>query len=105
MNPESTARVMEMTSDIISKTLAEGGGVVLCGVSKDSYQRGVTHYAGRITPRALAQMALTLLCRAQDDLINQNQSQPLNEDDEAFLTDLVETIGDLEYYADPEAPA
>ncbi len=102
MNTESTARVMEMTSDIIRNTLAEGGGVVLCGVNKD--EKGfITHYAGRNTPRSMAHMALTRLRQAQDDLFTQDQSHPLNEDDESFLTDLGTTIDDLEFYVDPEA--
>jgi hypothetical protein len=102
MNTESTARVMEMTSDIISRTLAEGGGVVLCGVNKD--EKGfITHYAGRNTPRSMAHMALTLLRQAQDDLISRDQSTPLDQDDEAFLTDLGTIVDDLEFYVDPEA--
>jgi hypothetical protein len=102
MNTESTARVMEMTSDIIRNTLAEGGGVVLCGVNKD--EKGfITHYAGRNTPRSITHMALTLLRQAQDDLFTQDQSHPLNEDDESFLTDLGAIVTDLEFYVDPEA--
>ena len=104
MNPESTASVMEMTTDIISNTLTKGGGVVVCAVTQDA-TGFITHYAGRNTPRSMAHMALTLLRQAQDDLISRDQSTPLDQDDEAFLTDLADTISDLEFYADPEAQA
>jgi hypothetical protein len=104
MNPESITRVMEMTTDIISNTLTKGGGVVVCAVTQDA-TGFITHYAGRNTPRSMAHMALTLLRQAEDDLINQGQSQPLDQDDEAFLTDLTGIINDLEFYADPEAQA
>jgi hypothetical protein len=53
----------------------------------------------------MAHMALTLLRQAQDDLISRDQSTPLDQDDEAFLTDLADIINDLEFYADPEAQA
>ncbi len=102
MNPESTARVMEMTTDIISNTLTKGGGVVVCAVTETG-TGFITHYAGRNTPRSMAHMAVTLLRQAQDDLISQDQSKPLDQDDEAFLTDLTTIISDLEFYADPEA--
>jgi hypothetical protein len=104
MNPESTASVMEMTTDIISNTLTKSGGVVVCAVTQDG-SGFITHYAGRNTPRSLAHMALTLLRQAQDDLISRDQSTPLDQDDEAFLTDLADIISDLEFYADPEAQA
>lgn len=104
MNPDSITRVMEMTTDIIQNTLTKGGGVAVCAVTEDG-SGFITHYAGRNTPRSMAHMALTLLRQAQDDLINQGQSQPLDEDDEAFLTDLADIISDLEFYADPEAAA
>jgi hypothetical protein len=104
MNPESTASVLEMTTDIIRNTLTKGGGVVVCAVTQDA-TGFITHYAGRNTPRSMAHMALTLLRQAEDDLINQGQSQPLDQDDEAFLTDLADIINDLEFYADPEAQA
>jgi hypothetical protein len=104
MNPESTASVMEMTTDIIRNTLTKGGGVVVCAVTQDATSF-ITHYAGRNTPRSMAHMALTLLRQAQDDLISQDQSKPLDHYDEAFLTDLADIISDLEFYADPEAQA
>ena len=104
MNPESTARVMEMTTDIIRNTLTKGGGVVVGAVTQDG-SGFITHYAGRNTPRSMAHMALTLLRQAQDDLISRDQSTPLDEDDEAFLTHVADIINDLEFYVDPEAQA
>jgi hypothetical protein len=104
MKPESTARDMAMTADIISHTLTKGGGVVVCAVTEDA-TGFITHYAGRNTPRSMTHMALTLLRQAQDDLISRDQSTPLDQDDEAFLTDLTDIISDLEFYADPEAAA
>lgn len=104
MNPESTASVMEITTDIIRNTLTKGGGVVVGAVTQDG-TGFITHYAGHNTPRSMAHMALTLLRQAQDDLISRDQSTPLDEDDEAFLTDLADIISDLEFYADPEATA
>jgi hypothetical protein len=102
MNLEQTTRIIEMTTDTIAKTLPEGGGVVVCAVTQDA-TGFITHYAGRNTPRSMAHMALTLLRQAKDDLISRDQSTPLDEDDEAFLTDLATIISDLEFYADPEA--
>ena len=104
MNLEQTARIIEMTTDTIAKTLPEGGGVVVCAVTQDA-AGFITHYAGRNTPRSMAHMALTLLRQAQDDLISRDQSTPLDQDDEALLTNLTVTINDLEFYADPEAAA
>jgi hypothetical protein len=104
MKPESTARNMAMTADIISHTLTKGGGVVVCAVTEDA-TGFITHYAGRNTPRSMAHMALTLLRQAHDDLISRDQSTPLDQDDEDFLTDLAGIINDLEFYAEPEAAA
>ena len=104
MNLEQTARIIEMTTDTLAKTLPEGGGVVVLAVTRDA-TGFIAHYAGRNTPRSMAHMALTLLRQAQDDLISQDQSTPLDQDDEAFLTDLADTINDLEFYAEPEAAA
>jgi hypothetical protein len=102
MNLEQTARIIEMTTDTIAKTLPEGGGVVVCAVTQDA-TGFITHYAGRNTPRSMARMALTLLRQAEDDLISQDQSKPLDHYDEVFLSDLADIISDLEFYADPEA--
>lgn len=102
MNADSITRVMEMTTDIIQNTLTKGGGVAVCAVTETG-TGFLTHYAGRNTPRSMAHMALTLLRQAQDDLISQDQSKPLDQDDEAFLNDLENIISDLEFYADPEA--
>ncbi len=104
MKPESTALDMAMTADIISHTLTEGGGVVVLAVTRDA-TGFINHYAGRNTPRSMAHMALTLLRQAVDDLISRDQSTPLDQDDEAFLSDLTDTINDLEFYADPESAA
>jgi hypothetical protein len=104
MNLEQTARIIAMTTDTLAKTLPEGGGVVVLAVTRDA-TGFITHYAGRNTPRSMAHMALTLLRQGHDDLISQDQSTPLDQDDEALLSDLTVTISDLEFYADPEAAA
>lgn len=102
MNADSITHVIEMTTEIIRNTLSKGGGVAVCAVTQDG-NGYFTHYAGRNTPRIMAHMALTLLRQAEDNLINRDQSTPLDADDEAFLTDLATIISDLEFYADPEA--
>jgi hypothetical protein len=104
MNLEQTARIIEMTTDTIAKTLPEGGGVVVLAVTEDA-TGFITHYAGLNTPRSMAHMALTLLRQAHDDLTSRDQSTPLDQDDEALLTNLTDTINDLEFYAEPEAAA
>ncbi len=53
----------------------------------------------------MAHMALRLLRAAKNDLFSRDRSTPLDQDDEAFLSDLTDTIDDMEFYAEPEAAA
>jgi hypothetical protein len=102
MNQEAVRRFLNTATINTGNTLLAGGGAALLTVSQDETFFS-TDYAGRNTPRSLAHMALTLLRQAQDDLISQDQSKPLDHYDEVFLSDLADIISDLEFYADPEA--
>jgi hypothetical protein len=104
MNPESITRAMEMDTDAISHTRTNAEGAVVCAVIEDATGI-ITHYAARKTPRSMAHMALRLLRAAKNDLISRDRSTPLDQDDEAFLSNLADTIDDMEFYAEPEAAA
>ena len=93
----------EVEQDTLN-ALNKGGGVFVCTFTGNDNDM-ITHFAGRNTPQSMADMALVLLRQAKADLIERDQSTPLNEDDEAFLTDLTGIIDDLTSYRNPEVAA
>ena len=64
-NANATARAMQITQEMMSKTLVEGGGLVLLACSKDAGQFALKEY-GDMTARIYLAMAQKFIVRARE---------------------------------------
>ena len=64
-NANATARAMQITQEMMSKTLIEGDGLVLLACSKDAGQFALNEY-GDMTARIYLAMAQKLIVRARE---------------------------------------